>query len=149
MPDFRAPLESARAGGALVELPASAIAELGGAKRVRVRGTLNDVAFSSNTMPMGSGRVCLGVHKATRLAAGVAFGDEVAVSMVIDDTPRVVELPSELREALDTDPAAAAAFDALAFTHRREYATWIAEAKRPETRVRRVTEILERLRQSR
>jgi hypothetical protein len=143
---FHGVLAEAGGGGALVELPSAAIAALGDAKRVRVRGTLNGVAFASNTMPMGGGRLCLGVHKATRLAAGAAFGDEVAVTMRVDDAPRVVELPAELHEALAADPGARAVFDGLAFTHRREYATWVAEAKRPETRARRVAQTMERLR---
>ncbi len=141
---FHGVLAEAGGGGALVELPSAAIAALGDAKRVR--GTLNGVGFASNTMPMGGGRLCLGVHKATRLAAGAAFGDEVAVTMRVDDAPRVVELPAELHEALAADPGARAVFDGLAFTHRREYATWVAEAKRPETRARRVAQTMERLR---
>jgi hypothetical protein len=105
---FHGVLAEAGGGGALVELPSAAIAALGDAKRVRVRGTLNGVGFASNTMPMGGGRLCLGVHKATRLAAGAAFGDEVTVTMRVDDAPRVVELPAELHEALAADPEARA-----------------------------------------
>jgi len=33
------------------------------------------------------------------------------------------------------------------YTHRKEYARWIEEARRGETRQRRVTQALERLRQ--
>jgi uncharacterized protein YdeI (YjbR/CyaY-like superfamily) len=47
---------------------------------------------------------------------------------------------------LDDEPVAKAAFDALAFTHRKEYVRWITEARREETRQRRVQETLERLR---
>jgi hypothetical protein len=54
-----------------------------------------------------------------------------------------VELPDELVEALAGQPAARATFDGLPPSHRREYAEWIAEAKRPETRQRRVTQTLE------
>ena len=63
-----------------------------------------------------------------------------------DDRPREVELPPALAAALAADARARAAFDALAFTHRREYAQWVAEAKRDETRARRVAQTLERLR---
>ncbi|MGH9215314.1 MAG: YdeI/OmpD-associated family protein [Acidimicrobiales bacterium] len=44
------------------------------------------------------------------------------------------------------DAAARAAFDRLSYTHRREYVEWIAEAKRPATRARRVAETVERVR---
>jgi uncharacterized protein YdeI (YjbR/CyaY-like superfamily) len=55
-------------------------------------------------------------------------------------------VPPELAAALEGDPAARDAFDALSYTHRREYARWIADAKRDATRARRVAEALELLR---
>ena len=58
---------------------------------------------------------------------------------------RELELPDELAAALADDPAARAAFDALAVSHGREYANWVAEAKRPETRTRRAGRALEML----
>ena len=64
----------------------------------------------------------------------------------LDEAPREVEVPPALAAALDTDPAAKAAFDALAFTHRKEYARWIDEAKRDDTRERRVAQALEMIR---
>jgi Bacteriocin-protection, YdeI or OmpD-Associated/Domain of unknown function (DUF1905) len=144
--EFAAVIESARGGGALVELPAEVLEALGGGKRFRVTGTLNGVEFASSTMPIGGGRVCLGLHKATRMQAGVAPGDRVTIAVERDDRPREVEVPAELQEALAGDPEAAEAYERLAFTHRREYAQWVAEAKRPETRARRVAQTLERLR---
>ena len=56
-------------------------------------------------------------------------------------------MPEALARALAGDPAAKAAFEALAFTHRKEYARWVADAKRQETRDRRVTRALEMLRE--
>jgi uncharacterized protein YdeI (YjbR/CyaY-like superfamily) len=58
---------------------------------------------------------------------------------------RELDLPDELAAALAEDPAARAAFDALAVSHRREYANWVAEAKRPETRTRRAGRALQML----
>ena len=74
-----------------------------------------------------------------------------ASSLVIRGTsvmwaPDKIEIPAELAAALATDPAAKAAFEALAPSHRREYADHVAEAKRPETRERRATQTIERLR---
>jgi bacteriocin resistance YdeI/OmpD-like protein/uncharacterized protein DUF1905 len=142
---FEGALEAGPGGGALVRLPPEVVASLGGT-RVRVRGTLNGVDFRSSTMPTGGGAACLGVHKATREAAGAAFGDRVQVAVELDQSPREVELPPELAQALAADPALRSAFEGLAFTHRREQAEWIGAAKRPETRARRLGETLERLR---
>jgi Bacteriocin-protection, YdeI or OmpD-Associated/Domain of unknown function (DUF1905) len=142
--EFEGVVEAGRGGGAFVELPAEVLDALGGGKRFHVRGTLNGVDFASSTMPMGGGRVCLGLHKATREHAGVAPGDAIRLSVERAERPEV-EVPDELKEALASDPEAAAAFERLAHTHRREYAQWVAEAKKPETRARRVQQTLERL----
>ncbi|WP_404335272.1 YdeI/OmpD-associated family protein [Sphingomonas sp. MMS12-HWE2-04] len=50
------------------------------------------------------------------------------------------EIPSELAAALTEDAAARATFEGFPPSCRREYCTWIAEAKRPETRARRVAD---------
>jgi uncharacterized protein YdeI (YjbR/CyaY-like superfamily) len=52
-------------------------------------------------------------------------------------------LPAELSAALGRSAKAAAAFEALAPSCRREYIEWIASAKRPETRDRRIAQALE------
>ena len=56
-----------------------------------------------------------------------------------------VELPRELQDALVQRPETLTMFGDLTPGCRREYATWIAEAKRPETRTRRVAETLARV----
>ena len=52
-------------------------------------------------------------------------------------------VPQELRAALDANPAAAATFDGFPPSCRREYVEWIVEAKRDETRSKRVTQAVE------
>jgi uncharacterized protein YdeI (YjbR/CyaY-like superfamily) len=71
------------------------------------------------------------------------------VSITLDEAPREVEVPPALAQALDGDPAAKAAFDGLAFTHRKEFARWVAEAKKDDTRECRVAQALEMLREGR
>lgn len=142
---FDGELRSARGGGCIVELPPAVIAALGGA-RVRVRGTLAGVAFASNTLPMGGGRAALGIHKATRVAAAVTFGDRVSIELARDENPRELVVPDELSRALAADDLALAVFERLSFSHRREYASYVAEAKRPEQLARRVEETVRQLR---
>ena len=55
-------------------------------------------------------------------------------------------MPEALAAALAANPDASAAFERLAFTHRKEYARWVAEAKREETRERRVEQAVEMIR---
>jgi uncharacterized protein YdeI (YjbR/CyaY-like superfamily) len=82
-----------------------------------------------------------------RDAAGVQAGDTVEVELELDTAPREVETPAALADALALDPQARVAYDGLAYTHRKEFARWIAEAKREETRRSRVAKALEMLRE--
>ena len=109
------------------------------------RRHVNGLPFRSRLAVYG-GETVLGLTNAFRAEAGIVAGDEVEVVIDRDDAPREIEVPPELRAALDGDDEARAAFDALSFTHRREYAQWVAEAKREETRERRAARALEMLR---
>jgi Bacteriocin-protection, YdeI or OmpD-Associated/Domain of unknown function (DUF1905) len=85
------------------------------------------------------------VNRAVKEATGVDAGDRVRVRIELDTAPRKVELPPDLREALADAPAAKAAFEALSFTHQREYVEWVKEAKRSETRERRIAATVEQV----
>ena len=119
---------------------------LWGEARPPVRGTVNGHPLRSRLAVYG-GETVLGLTNAFRAQAGIQVGDVVAVELERDDEPREVEVPPELRAALDADDAARAAFDGLSFTHRKEYARWIAEAKREETRSRRLEKAVQMLRE--
>ena len=79
--------------------------------------------------------------------ARVAVGDDLDVTLRRDDAPREVQIPPELQRELDAAPDVKHRFDAMSFTHRREYAQWVDEAMRQETRERRAAETIEKLRQ--
>jgi len=125
-------------------VPFDAKAEFGEA-RAPVAGTVNGTPFRSRLMVYG-GVTYLGLRKEIRdSAGGIEDGDSVDVVIERDDAPREVDVPPALASALDSDPGARAIFDALAPSHRKEYAAWIAEAKRDETRSRRVEKALSML----
>ena len=142
---FRGVIEAATGGGAAVRVPPETTSALGGLRQMRVVGTLNGTEFRSSTMPYRGG-LYMGVHKATREAAGVAIGDEIEVVIRRDEAPRVIVVPPELEAALASEPELRARWDGLSFSHRREYADSVAEAKRPETKKRRVEAALAYLR---
>ena len=56
-------------------------------------------------------------------------------------------MPPELAEALAQDVAAAATFTAFLPSCRRDYCEWVAEAKRAETKMKRVAEAIAWLRE--
>jgi bifunctional DNA-binding transcriptional regulator/antitoxin component of YhaV-PrlF toxin-antitoxin module len=110
-----------------------------------VRGTVNGTPIRGRLAVYG-GVTYLGLRREIRETAGIEVGDPVEVVLELDDEPRAVELPAELEAALSGDGGVRATYDALAFTHRREYAEWVGEAKRPETRARRAERAIEMLR---
>lgn len=92
---------------------------------------------------------CIGLSKAARADLGVDIGDEVTATISLDDAPREVELPPELAAAFADEPGLRTAYEGLAFTHRKEFAVWVGEAKQAATRERRVAQTLEMLREGR
>jgi uncharacterized protein YdeI (YjbR/CyaY-like superfamily) len=92
------------------------------------------------------GRYLLGLSNANRKAAAVATGDQVEVQVELDEEPRVLREPDDFARAFDADPVARAAYDRLAYTHKREHILSIESAKRAETRERRIATALEVLR---
>ncbi|HKV68115.1 MAG TPA: YdeI/OmpD-associated family protein [Gaiellales bacterium] len=127
-----------------VVLPADVAAAMGGRARIPVAGTINGVAFRGSTMPMGDGRHCVGFRKGIRSqAGGVEIGDSVVIEIGRDDAPRTVAVPPDLAAALAAEPGIRAAFDAMSYTHRREWVEAVEAAKRPETRARRIAQAVD------
>jgi uncharacterized protein YdeI (YjbR/CyaY-like superfamily) len=54
-----------------------------------------------------------------------------------------IRVPQDLRAAIDAVPAAAATFDGFTPSCRREYVDWVTEAKREETRAKRLAQTVE------
>jgi Bacteriocin-protection, YdeI or OmpD-Associated/Domain of unknown function (DUF1905) len=128
----------------VVEVPFD-VKERFGRARAPVRGTVDGADFRT-TVAVYGGRYYVGFNKELRDRAGIAIGDEVEVALEVDREPRTVEVPPPLTAALEKDSEAKAAFDGLSYTHRNEYARWIAEAKRDETRDRRARKAVAMLR---
>ena len=58
---------------------------------------------------------------------------------------QLLEMPEYIRVALQAHPKEEAFFKSLAYTHRKEYVQWIIDAKRADTRQRRLSQMLELL----
>jgi len=136
-----------RGPAAAVVLEDEQVAMVGeGAKRFPVVASVNGYTWRTSVMRMG-GEFLVGLNRAVRQEAGVEAGDTVDVALELDTAPREVVVPAALAYALTADPDARAAFDRLAYTHRKEFAQWIDEAKRDDTRQRRVVQALQMLRE--
>lgn len=130
-----------------IELSDQQVADLGGGKRAAVIVSVSDRTARLRLAVMG-GRNLIGLSKAARAELGVEIGDDIIANITLDDAPREVEVPEDLAVALDADPRVRAAFDALAFTHRKQHIRAVQEAKRPETRTRRIESTVAMIRAS-
>ena len=122
------------------------VAALGdGRKAFAVRLSVNGQTFPLRLARMG-GENMVGLRRDVREAAGLTVGDTVEIEIVADLGERTVEVPPDLAEALAADPAVTTAFDALAYSHRKEFVRWVSEAKREQTRADRVAKTVEMVR---
>jgi hypothetical protein len=108
-----------------------------GKVRAPVVATVDGYTFRTTVAAMG-GPVCIGMRRSHREAAGLSGGETVQVTLALDDAPRTVTAPPDLRRALKAVPGALDAWTASSYTHQREHVEAIEDAKKPETRARRV-----------
>jgi hypothetical protein len=144
MERFEATIQQADRGGAFVAVPANVVEALGGKGRIPVRATFDGIAYQGSVVSMGGQKV-IGLLKAIRTELGKEPGDVITVTLDVDREERSVAVPDDLRAALD-EAGLSERFDSMSFSHRRETVASITEAKNPETRARRITQTIDRLR---
>jgi hypothetical protein len=121
-----------------VDIPFDVEKAFGAKGQVKVTGTVNRASFRSSLMPHGDGTHFLVINKSVRDAAKVKIGDMVKVVLEPDAAPRLVEIPPDLAAALTKNKAAREAWDRSPYSHQKEYLGHILEAKKEETRLRRI-----------
>jgi hypothetical protein len=109
--------------------------------RVPVQGTINGFAFRSSLMPMG-GCHGMAVNQSMRTGAKAKAGDVVEVVLERDLEARTVSAPPELKKELMKNKRAQEQWEKLAFTHKKEMANSIRDAKQEETKKRRLAKVM-------
>jgi antitoxin component of MazEF toxin-antitoxin module len=115
-----------------------------GAKRVPVKLSINGADYRSTIFRMG-GKYVVAIPKRFRQAAGVESGEMITVELERDTEVRVIIPPEDFAKALAENSRAKRAWEKLSYTHRREYVMAIEEAKKEETRARRIAKALEQI----
>lgn len=133
-----------RGAGAFVRFPYDVTETFGTKGQVKVACEFDGVPYRGSIVNMGCGPI-IGILKSIRDEIGKQAGDIVHVKLWKDDEPREVIVPPELAAAFRANAEAKKNFDALSYSHRREYALWIYEAKKEETRKSRVDKTIEKL----
>ncbi len=126
-----------------IEVPPEVVDALGGGKRPAVALTVNGYAYRSTVGVMG-GKSLVPFSSDHRAASGLKRGDTIVVDIELDVAPRDVAVPTDLATALDA-AGVRAAFDKLAFSHRKEHVRAIEDAKTADTRARRIEKAIEKL----
>jgi hypothetical protein len=117
-----------------------------GKVRASVKVTLNGYTFRSTIAAMG-GPFCIPFRKSNREAAGLEGGETLQVRLELDTDTRDMTPPKDFVKALKAAPPAWDRWPEMSYTHRREYVEAIEGAKTPETRVRRIENAVEAIRQ--
>ena len=89
----------------------------------------------------------MGISAENRASAGVGAGDEVDVDIALDTESREVSVPPDFAAALDAHPGARQFFHGLSNSQKRWFVDGIEQAKKAETRERRIANAVSRLRE--
>jgi hypothetical protein len=127
-----------------VIVPDGIYRELGRA-RPPVRGTVGGVTFRG-TINRGGGVPRMQVKRELLDRIGASRGDVVEVQIELDHEPRTVDVPPELEAIFEEDHQLAERYSKMSPSLRRAWATYVDEAKRPETRLRRAEKAREGIR---
>ena len=128
-----------------IPVPDSVVEALGESKRPAVKVTIGKYTYRTTAARM-NGQFMIPLSAENRDGAGVAAGDDVNVTIELDTAPREVEVPADFAKALKATAGVRKAFDALAYSHRKEWVRSIEDAKTPETRARRIAKAVDSLR---
>src|SRR5262250_2230775 len=116
--------------------------DIWGKAKVPVKVTINGYTWRSTVGNRG-GIQYIVVNAEARRSARVIAGDLVTITLEPDAEKREIEIPLALQKALGTKLTQR--LNALSFTHKKEFIVWYSEAKKEETRVRRLEKIKQML----
>ncbi len=141
---FKAEMQAAEGGGAYVFFPFDVEKEFGAKERVAVKATFDGVPYTGSLMKCGCPKHMLGILKAIRKQIGKDRGDIIEVVVWKDDAQRTVAVPAQFEELMRKE-GLLSFFEQLSYTHRKEYCRWVPEAKKEETRSKRLANAVEML----
>lgn len=130
---------------AYISIPFDVEETYGTKGHVKVKALFDGYPYRGTLANMGTGAHILIVRKDIRAAIGKKVGEKVKVELMEDTEERIVDIPEELQSALAKNPKAKSFYDTLSYTNRKEYAVWIKDAKKEETKKKRLKETIVKL----
>lgn len=145
---FRAEIKSGDGGGAYVDFPHDVTEMFGVKGRVPIKATFDGIPYRGSLVRMGSDCHMLLILKEIRTQLGKSAGDKLDVVVELDQEERKIDLPADAQKMLSKNKTAQEFWNTLSYTHQREYAKWIEDAKRSETRTSRIEQMVSKLSRS-
>ena len=142
---FKAKIQAADRGGAYVFFPYDVEKEFGTKGKVAVNVTFDGVPYKGSLFKYSYPQHILGILKSIREQIGKQPGDTVDLAIWKDEELRTVDISADFRNRLKKE-SLLPIFEKPSYTHRKEYCRWISEAKKKETRIRRLEKAVEMLR---
>lgn len=142
---FKGSIKPAGMGGTFVLFPYDMEKEFGTKGKVPVKATFDGIPYTGSLTKYGYPQHTLHVPKAIRDQAGKGPGDTLDVVLWKDEAERTLEVPPALAQLMKKK-GLLPFFDSLSYTHRKEYCCWISEAKKEETRAKRLAKAVEMMR---
>ena len=112
--------------------------------KVPVKATFDGVPYTGSLIKYGNPLHMLGILKAIREQTGKGPGDTIEVVVWKDEEVRTVEVPAPFEKLMKKE-GLLPVFKKLSYTHRKEYCRWITDAKKEETRWKRLEKAIEML----
>jgi hypothetical protein len=141
---FKATIQTGDGGGAYVFFPYNTGKEFSTEGKVPVKASFDGVPYTGSLIKYGHPLHMLGMLKAIREQIGKGPGDTVEVVVWKDEEVRTVQVPAQFERLLKKE-GLLPVFDEMSYSHRKEYCRWITEAKKKETRLKRIEKAVEML----
>jgi len=129
---------------AAIVFPYKAVDIFGTKGRIPVKFTVGEHTFRSSLAPMGGCHMMV-FNLEMRTKTGFKAGDTIHISMEKDTEPRTVDIPEDVTNDISTDENAFHTFMKYSYSHKKEVMDWINDAKKPETRQKRIQKLLDTL----
>ncbi len=130
---------------AVITFPYDVMELFGTRARIPVRFSVDGHVFRSSLAPMGSCGHIIPFNKEMREQTGYKAGDTIHVVLERDTEPRIAAVPEDVMAALKAVPAADKAFQKYSYSHKKEVMAWINDARKPETRQKRISRLVQTL----
>jgi len=128
-----------------IEFPFDAEKEFGKKGQIKVKAWFDGFLYRGSLVKMGLPCYWIGINQEVRKQINKNPGDVINVVIEKDDEIRTVAIPDDLTKLLNQNTVAKQKFEKFSYSHKKEWLAWLNDAKKEETRKKRLEKIIEKL----